>query len=150
MTPQKLQKILANNPDLTLQEWAATNDERVFDAALASITTCKVDSNELAAKFEALWQTWQGPELEREHRFDSVRRWRLDYYHAATMTGIELEGGVYSGGRHTRSAGFLGDLEKYNAAAMRGITVLRLGTGQVDHEHVAAIIEFINRKVRGE
>lgn len=104
------------------------------------------DGSPLAAKFEYLWRMWQGPELTKEHRFHSVRKWRLDYYHAPTRTAIELEGGIYSGGRHTRTAGYQGDIEKYNAAAMQGITVLRLGTGQVDHQHVTEIIDYISRK----
>mgnify|MGYP000920256544 CR=1 FL=1 len=101
----------------------------------------------LAAQFEYLWQVRQGPELVREYRFHHLRKWRFDYYHEPTKTGIELEGGLYSGGRHTRAAGYQGDIEKYNDAAMRGITVLRLGTGQVDHQHVAEIIEYVKRKM---
>ena len=50
------------------------------------------DTNPLAAKFEHLWQTWDGPELVNEYRFHPHRRWRLDYYHAPTQTGIEQIG----------------------------------------------------------
>jgi hypothetical protein len=41
------------------------------------------------------------------------------------MVALEVEGGAWSGGRHTRGAGFLGDMEKYNAAAILGWCVLR-------------------------
>ncbi|EPG5304690.1 TPA: DUF559 domain-containing protein, partial [Acinetobacter baumannii] len=33
--------------------------------------------------------------------------------------------------RHTRGKGYLGDMEKYNSAAMMGFTVLRFSTEQV-------------------
>ena len=42
-----------------------------------------------------------------------------------------VEGGIWSGGRHTRGKGYLGDMEKYNTAAKLGFTVLRYSTEQV-------------------
>ncbi len=110
-------------------------------------TPTEHEANGLAAKFEHLWQEWGGPELIKEYRFHVSRRWRFDYYHEPTKTAVELEGGLYSGGRHTRADGFRGDIEKYNAAAMQGITVLRLGTGQVDAAHVAEIADYVNRRI---
>ena len=41
------------------------------------------------------------------------------------MVALEVEGGIWTGGRHTRAAGFSGDMEKYNAMACRGILLLR-------------------------
>jgi hypothetical protein len=38
---------------------------------------------------------------------------------------LEIEGGVWTNGRHVRGKGFLGDIEKYNAAAVRGWRLLR-------------------------
>lgn len=38
---------------------------------------------------------------------------------------VEVEGGVWSQGRHIRPAGFLGDIEKYNAATLLGWRVFR-------------------------
>ena len=60
------------------------------------------DVNPLAMRFEALWQRWEGPALVREYKFSAARRWRADYCHEASRTLIELEGGIYSGGRHSR------------------------------------------------
>ena len=110
-------------------------------------TPSEHEANGLTVKFEHLWQEWGGPELIKEYRFHVSRRWRFDYYHEPTKTAVELEGGLYSGGRHTRADGFRGDIEKYNAAAMQGITVLRLGTGQVDAAHVAEIADYVNRRI---
>ena len=59
-----------------------------------------------------------------EHRF-CERRWRFDFAWPAQMIALEVEGGVWTGGRHTRGAGFLKDLEKYNAAAALGWRVIR-------------------------
>lgn len=38
---------------------------------------------------------------------------------------IEIEGGAWTRGRHTRGAGFIRDMEKYNHAALLGWRVLR-------------------------
>lgn len=68
------------------------------------------------------------PEPTPEYRFHPVRKWRIDYYFEANgrKVGLEVEGGVWTGGRHTRGKGFAGDMEKYNAAAGIGITIVRV------------------------
>lgn len=60
-----------------------------------------------------------------EHRFHTERKWRFDYAWPDAKVAIEVEGGVWTGGRHTSSAGFIKDIEKYNAAARLGWRVLR-------------------------
>jgi hypothetical protein len=60
-----------------------------------------------------------------EYRFDPDRRWRFDYAWLAEMVALEVEGGIWTGGRHTRGAGFLRDMEKYNRAVCLGWRVLR-------------------------
>jgi very-short-patch-repair endonuclease len=62
---------------------------------------------------------------EREYAFHPVRRWRFDFAWPELRLAVEVEGGVYSQGRHNRPQGFIGDTEKYNAAAEAGWTVLR-------------------------
>lgn len=72
---------------------------------------------------QALWP--EGPEIVTEHRFHPTRRWRFDLAIPEHRIAIEVEGGVWTRGRHTRGSGYLADLEKYNAAAALGWTVLR-------------------------
>ncbi|WP_407580990.1 DUF559 domain-containing protein [Acinetobacter pittii] len=69
--------------------------------------------------------------FEKEYKFHPTRKWRADFLITGTKILIEVEGGIWSGGRHTRGKGYLGDLEKYNEAAMMGFTVLRFSTEQV-------------------
>jgi hypothetical protein len=68
------------------------------------------------------------PKPIQEYKFHPVRKWRIDYYFEANRrkVGLEVEGGIWTGGRHTRGKGFAGDMEKYNAAAAMGITILRV------------------------
>ncbi len=66
------------------------------------------------------------PRPEREWKFDAKRRWRFDYAWPERMIALEVEGGVWTGGRHTRGAGFVKDIEKYNRAAVLGWRLLRV------------------------
>ncbi|WP_000097332.1 DUF559 domain-containing protein [Acinetobacter baumannii] len=69
--------------------------------------------------------------FEQEYKFHPARKWRADFLITGTKILIEVEGGIWSGGRHTRGKGYIGDMEKYNSAAMKGFTVLRFSTEQV-------------------
>lgn len=62
----------------------------------------------------------------KEHIFHPVRKWRFDYAFPDAKIALEVEGGVYTGGRHIRPKGFLGDVDKYNAASVMGWRVLRV------------------------
>ena len=72
-----------------------------------------------------------GLEFVREYRFHEDRKWRADFFIAEYSILIEIEGSVWVQGRHTRGAGFLADMEKYNTATMQGYRVLRFSTQQV-------------------
>lgn len=61
----------------------------------------------------------------KEHKFHPVRRWRFDYAIPTAKIAIEVEGGVWTGGRHTSPKGFLNDIEKYNTATIMGWRLLR-------------------------
>lgn len=75
--------------------------------------------------FEAFCLSNMIPMPNREWRFGNKRRWRFDFAWIMAKVALEVEGGVWSGGRHTRGSGFLRDMEKYNAATMAGWRVIR-------------------------
>ena len=60
-----------------------------------------------------------------EFLFHSERKWRFDFAWPQSRLAVEVEGGVWIQGRHTRGSGFVKDMEKYNAAAMLGWRILR-------------------------
>ena len=95
------------------------------------------------AKFAFYWRGLEGPELIREHRFHPTRKWRFYFAHLASRVAIEIEGGVWSGGRHTRGAGFVTDCEKYNAALALGWRVFRLPTPMIGVAWLEEIKLFI-------
>ncbi|MDR1579147.1 MAG: endonuclease domain-containing protein [Synergistaceae bacterium] len=60
-----------------------------------------------------------------EYRFHPVRRWRFDAAFPEKKIAVEIDGGAFIGGRHTRGAGFKADCEKLNNAALLGWRVFR-------------------------
>ena len=65
------------------------------------------------------------PKPHREFLFHPERKWRMDFAWPEFGVAVEIEGGIWKNGRHTRPRGFLGDVEKYNAATTIGWKVLR-------------------------
>ena len=77
-----------------------------------------------------------------EYQFSAPRKFRFDYAvycnsfpASASLFGfklaIEIDGGIWTGGRHTRGLGFQRDMEKLNLAAIEGWSVLRFTPKQV-------------------
>lgn len=65
------------------------------------------------------------PDACAEFHFCDQRKWRADYAIPSKLLLIEIEGGGWSGGRHTTGSGFAADREKYNAAACLGYRILK-------------------------
>ena len=97
----------------------------------------------LEEKFTLLWHSLGGPQLEAEVRFHPTRRWRADFAHRESRTLIEIEGGVWVGGRHNRGAGFMADAEKYLEATLGGWRVVRLASPQITADNLRRIIAAI-------
>ena len=68
---------------------------------------------------------------EREVMFAAPRRWRFDFCFPTEKIAVEIEGGIWNGGRHTTGSGFESDLRKYNHASALGWRVFRFSTAMV-------------------
>lgn len=75
--------------------------------------------------FTLLCKSELGVACVKEYKFHPVRRWRFDYAIPSALVALEVEGGVWTGGRHTSPQGFLNDMEKYNTATLMGWAVYR-------------------------
>jgi very-short-patch-repair endonuclease len=84
--------------------------------------------------------------FDREVMFWPGRRWRADFVLPEHMIIVEVEGGVWSGGRHTRGSGFELDCVKYAHAAILGYRVMRFSTGQVASGAAFGLIEAACRR----
>ncbi len=83
------------------------------------------------------------PDACAEFRFHPTRKWAADFAIPSAKILVEIDGGVWSGGRHTRGAGFLGDCEKLNAAACLGYRVLRYQPKDCKSKGIAVILDDV-------
>ena len=67
---------------------------------------------------------------EREWQF-SKRKFRFDFAWPTHKLAVEIEGGIWRGGRHSTGTGFTNDCIKYNLATKEGWRVLRYSTEMV-------------------
>lgn len=71
------------------------------------------------------------PIPEQEYRFHTERRWRFDFAWPTVLLAVEVEGGSWVNGAHTRGKHFEADCEKYNEALCLGWRVLRVTPAQI-------------------
>lgn len=76
-----------------------------------------------------------------EYRFHKTRKWRIDYYLPEYMIAIEVEGAVWTRGRHTRGSGFVKDIEKYNEITAAGIALIRTTPSKLLNQDFIDLIE---------
>jgi len=88
-----------------------------------------------------------GVKLVKEYKFHPKRRWKFDYACPERKIAIEVEGGVWNNGRHTRGKGFIGDIEKYNNASVMGWTLIRVTPDMLLTNET---IEFVRQAVDGK
>lgn len=85
--------------------------------------------------------------VAKEYQFAKPRKWRFDFILwndcPERAFCIEIEGGAFIQGRHTRGVGFIKDMEKYNHAAMLGWKVLRFTPSQVLRGEAIAFIKRV-------
>ena len=83
------------------------------------------------------------PGVEAEYKFHPTRKWRFDYAWPEHSVALEIEGGVWIGGRHTSGSGFIKDAEKYNEAGLLGWWVFRITPQQVENGEAIQLLERV-------
>lgn len=81
--------------------------------------------------FELFLNSSNIPEFKREYKFHPIRKWRIDFCWPEYLLAVEIEGGVWISGRHTRPTGFIKDKEKYNELAHFGFCLLRFTPAEI-------------------
>jgi very-short-patch-repair endonuclease len=102
----------------------------------------------LASQFERLWALHKGPALTKEVTFYPGRRFRFDYAHHAAKAAIELDGGVFVGGRHSRGMGQVRDAEKGRLAAYSGWNVIHFTTKCLTLENIRQAVDWFWKKIK--
>jgi hypothetical protein len=95
-----------------------------------------------AMPFELQMKAAGLPTPETEVMFARDRKWAFDYAWRPWMIALEVEGGVFIQGRHTRGVGFTNDCEKYNHASVKGWLVLRVTPEMVDDGRAVDVLRL--------
>lgn len=85
-----------------------------------------------------------GKGLRKRLELAGLKDWRFDAAWVSAQVAVELEGGTYTRGRHTRGAGYRSDCAKYNAAQLRGWIVLRY-TADMLHDDPARVVAQVRQ-----
>lgn len=102
----------------------------------------------LEAEFDRWWKLLGTKDKPvPEFQFLVKRRFRFDRAFPRKKVAVELEGGVWSGGRHTRGKGFESDCEKYNLAHSNGWMVFRF-TGNMLKRDPAGCVEVVREALK--
>ena len=81
------------------------------------------------------------PVPETERRFHDTRKWRFDVAWPVYKLAVEVDGGGFVAGRHSRGVGIEKDCEKYAEALCLGWRVLRCTPRQIRTGQAATWIE---------
>jgi very-short-patch-repair endonuclease len=104
------------------------------------------NSAKITDLFTVLCRSDLGVECVKEYRFHPVRKWRFDYAIPTHKIALEVEGGVWTGGRHTSSTGFLKDMEKYNTGTLLGWRIFRTTPSEL---HTRKTLDLIREAIAG-
>lgn len=83
-----------------------------------------------------------------EYRFDdrvtmrTQRRWRFDWAWPDRKVALEVNGGVFMQGKHSRGIGQLKDFEKWSEAATQGWRIIHATPAQLES---AETLDWIRR-----
>lgn len=107
----------------------------------------KLIAEQSTALFRSLCRRQGVPEPMTEYHFAKPQRaWRFDFAWLDAKVALEVEGGAWTNGRHTRGGGFLEDIAKYNRATELGWRVFR--TTPVDLDTLSTVA-MIGRAING-
>lgn len=85
----------------------------------------------------------EGPGIRKRLQAAGLKNWAFDFAWPDLMLAAEVEGGAFTGGRHTRGPGFTEDLLKYHHAQRLGWTVYRCGSKLIDTGDAARLIQAL-------
>jgi len=111
---------------------------------LEQIRTRKLLIPEYQYRFAAIATGGIGKGVRKRLAEAELKDWAFDFAWPSSMIAIEVEGGSWVNGRHTRGAGFEEDCTKYNSATVMGWKVLRVTPKQVNN---GAAMKWIERMV---
>lgn len=97
----------------------------------------------LEARVELALRGLYLPPHVREYAFAPPRRWRWDFCWPSHKVAMEIDGGIYRGGAHSRGPGIEKDHEKRNTGVLLGWRILVFGPRAVESGNWIAVVETV-------
>lgn len=82
------------------------------------------------------------PQPTPEYKFLEGRRFRFDYAWERERIAVEVQGGIFRGGRHVQIQGILSDYEKLNEAQINGWLVLQVTSEDI---RTGKAVDYVER-----
>ena len=95
---------------------------------------------------DRFWMAMGIPAPTPEYKFLPNRKSRFDYAWPIQKVAVEIEGGVFIQGRHTRGLGYINDMVKYNLATVNGWRLLRYTPDAIDYEQIRLVLQAVKRE----
>lgn len=115
-----------------------------FDAIWRTLTKFRELDPVMEYRFGAMASGGPGKGLRARLRERGLQDWRFDRAWPDLKIAVEIDGGNWMGGRHTRGAGFEGDLRKINCAQDMGWLVYRYTISMLERDSVGCIRQVEN------
>lgn len=117
-----------SNSEVRLCSWL--NKAKTVCSAPLCVARYQASKSALAKLEDSLFaefKTFQLPIPERQYIFHPKRKWHFDFAWPDHRIAVEINGGIYTGGRHSRGATMELDYEKLNEATKMGWSVFQFG-----------------------
>jgi len=92
----------------------------------------------------------EGAGIRERLKKAGLKDWRFDFADIPNKIAIEIEGGIFVGGRHVNGAGFRADAIKYNEAQILGWTLLRFTDREVKTGQAVRTVERLYKRRQKE
>ena len=84
-----------------------------------------------------------GKGLRQRLKDANLKDWRFDIAILEYKIAIELDGAVFTSGRHSRGLGVISDMDKINAATVNGWKVLRFTHTNHKHSEIVKMVKCL-------
>lgn len=88
------------------------------------------------------------PHPRRGARFHPTRKWEFDFAWESHLFAVEVDGGGFINGRHSRGTGIEKDCEKFAEAMLLGWRILRVTPAQIKSGRALQWIEKLLHQYR--
>jgi len=120
-------------------------DYRKLTGKTAPVVKPRPRADRYAASVDALCDRHGLPRPVAEFTFHPTRKWRGDFVWKNEKVALEVDGAIWTHGRHTRGSGYVKDMEKRRAYAELGYLLVPCSPTEL---HAGVWVEAVRGALR--